>query len=218
MKKFMIILFFLVTLVCIFIFVQVKLNDKKSENKNQIIKSVIIKDQEPENIPTGPLMKDEDNNVAGISLNSKKEELLKVFGKPIQNEKSEIVHYEDIGTAYNESWIYNDLRIVFTIRVDAKSNLPIQDDYGYWVDKIYISGGNYKTRRGIKIGDSIEKVIEKYGNDENSSMQPNKEMESIKEAPNSVKTKEYSNDYFYIKFGFTNGKVSYIEVGRVYLG
>jgi hypothetical protein len=109
----------------------------------------VIQDAESGRIDviTGLPLVEQDFALGQIKTGMSENQLITVLGQPIQ------VHHEQYsGRESNQKWVeYSGLKIYLEKAVDWK------------VTTIYITSPNYQTHRGIKVGDSLDKVIELYG-------------------------------------------------------
>lgn len=112
---------------------------------------------------TGTKMKKEETSICGIKLGMTREEAIKHI-KEVENVKIEKIQNDE---NYMLTEIYgNDIEVVY-----VKEN----DQYRVW--KIRTSQENIKTDKGIKYGDSLEKVISKYTKDNKIELVENAESE-----------------------------------------
>lgn len=86
-----------------------------------------------------------------ISYSMAKDDIIKLLGEPIKKKSYE---EESIIT-----YIYNGLEVTF-----------VQD----YLDVLQVKGNEYKTIRKIQVGDSLNKVFEKYGQENPIDIQENK--------------------------------------------
>lgn len=84
---------------------------------------------------------DIDYNGKILNYNMSKEDIVDILGEPLEK-----MNYE--GADNIVTFKYNGVEITF-----------VQE----YIDVLYVKGDNYQTYRGINVGDSIDKVIENYG-------------------------------------------------------
>lgn len=97
----------------------------------------------------------------------------------------------------------------FHIREYAYDDLQVWGSLDSYVDDYYIlaietTSPNYKTKRGISVGDSLEKLKEAY---------PDK-LEKVPDVNESVWCYQYS-DFISITFNITDGKISKITIENI---
>lgn len=94
--------------------------------------------------------------VGGITLSMEEAEVRRILGKPIKQEKD---RYLQIAGDYSRTLRYPGLNI--DLLEDSRKG-------GFYVYQIESTSSEYATVDGIKVGDSLEKVIATYGNTEES--------------------------------------------------
>lgn len=110
---------------------------------------------------TSPGLSVEDFRLSGVGPDSAPAEIRRVFGAPLEkrNESEPSFHNPDYVVHY-QTWIYPEAEIVFFQSVEK--GRPVPDDPGR-VISVLIKGGSFRTRRGIGIGDPLNKVYKEYG-------------------------------------------------------
>jgi hypothetical protein len=133
---------------------------------------------------------DDDFAIAGISIiKSTPNGVLSVFGEPLAKEIGVIK--ADNHSAKDDLWRYREFDIYIA---------------GDYIFRIEVFQGEYQTVRGIKIGDPVEKVIEKYGIHDEFSKSYH---DNFKPGDNYY---EYSKEGNYIGFMIKNRKVASILI------
>ena len=149
----------IVTLVCI---------NSKTVTKD-IVKSKEIKNNETIKKPVEfwKSSTSEDFQIAGIGIDSTGSEVLKTLGEPKEKkQKTEPgVNNPDYDICW-ETWIYPDIEVVFVTGLEKGKPIPGIPDK---VMEVNVFKGDYETKRGIKIGDPITKVVDMYGESDNYS-------------------------------------------------
>lgn len=137
--------------------------------------------------------------ISGISIFSSKDDVLKTFGEPVKKTQTVMpsLHQPDTLLVYIDTWEYDKIELVF-FTVAGKSKPVPKEPKGLICIKT--TDERYSTTRGVKVGDSVEKVIEKYG---------------------FIGITETEKDYYiyrvdtekneYIDFNISNGKVCEIQ-------
>lgn len=109
----------------------------------------VIRDEESGriNVITGLPLIEQDFTLGQIKTGMSENQLIVVFGQPIK------IHHEQYsGWENKQKWVeYPGLKIW------------LRKDEDWRVTGIDLTSSNYQTHRGIKVGDSFDKVIELYG-------------------------------------------------------
>lgn len=97
--------------------------------------------------------------LAGIPLRANGEEVINVLGQPVRKERHSEDGYPNDGkyTLWVETWIYDGMEITFTDSVPSTDPEPTGPGT---VDCISVTGGDYQTKDGVKVGDSFERLKE----------------------------------------------------------
>jgi hypothetical protein len=152
----------------------------KQENNvesSEMISPEVVKDGNIEEFS------DKDTSVLGIKLDMSISELESILGQPIKQDS----HYEEAFGAdvINYYYQFGEIRLE-----------PLEEA-NYTVSSVVINKPNYSGPRGIKIGDSIEMVIQKFPCNE--------------EAPKD----ESGERYVYGNLGENNGVITYNIEGNI---
>ncbi len=161
--------------------------------ETQDVLNTTVKSEDKKFIPSKEFEEtytDEDFAIAGISLiKSTPNDVLSMFGEPLAKEIGAVK--VDNHSEKDDLWRYRD----FDIYVG-----------GDYIFRIEVLQGEYQTARSIKIGDPVEKVLEKYGIHDEF---PKSYHDGFKEGENYY---EYSKGGNYIGFMIKNLKVVSILV------
>lgn len=135
--------------------------------------------------------------LAGIQPASKPAAIDKAFGKPslVKRTSEPSIHNEDY-VSYLETWIYPGLEVEFI--ANAEKGKPVPDAPGV-VMRVLTTDRRYKTRRGIRVGDPLAKVVRRYGPTE-----PDDD------------AYWYCSETDFLLFRVKDGKVASIETGATY--
>jgi hypothetical protein len=133
--------------------------------------------------------------VLGISLDSSVEKVIAVFGKPIRKERRDVQtsRHSDTTLIYFDTWVYEKVEFTFVTIMEKNASVPEKPPI---MTCMATSSDKYRTKKGIGIGDSVEKIVQQYGN-----VEPEEGFYS------------YGTDdigYEYINFKVQNGKISLI--------
>jgi|GEM_PF-6624922 hypothetical protein len=134
-----------------------KPDDSDTSNKPPERKTTPAKDQYA--VP----ITEEDFFISGISIRDGYKEVSAKFGEPISkilNEKQESMHDED-KAIFRVTWVYEGISFQFWSLRDRNEAEPIHPDNLYG---IVIENDAFETARGLKVGDTLSKVFERYGN------------------------------------------------------
>lgn len=104
--------------------------------------------------PSYRLWSDQDFTLAGLSLGMKEKELLKRLGKPAVIQRGTIPWNETPEVPFKDLR-YKGLTIRL-VQTDRKEEFKVQQ-------RLLISSPRYSTLRGLKVGDSYQKVLLAYG-------------------------------------------------------
>lgn len=138
--------------------------------------------------------KEDDLQISNIRLFLSSDDVLKILGNPQEKKRVTVPSINNLNyITYKEIWIYPGIATQFLTSVKKGNSIPEKPDR---VLGIIVTGLNYMTKRGIKVGDSLNRVFEKYGR--------------IEPTNNSY---QYQMDLVYIKFVISNEKVTQIEIG-----
>jgi hypothetical protein len=129
--------------------------------------------------------------IARISFNNTFKEVLDIHGEPLKKE------LKDGGF---EIWTYPGLIVEFSKKEQV---------YGRSIYQIIVTNNKYKTYRGVKVGDSVNKVYEKYGKIKGWNFDKDKVLLSYYKPMPSFKNMSLT---YYIHFEVTNKKVSKIDI------
>ncbi|MGD8400359.1 MAG: hypothetical protein PVH64_05405 [Bacillota bacterium] len=135
--------------------------------------------------------------VSGISLDSSVEKVIEVFGRPIRKERRDIQtsRHSDTTLIYFDTWVYEKAEFTFATIMEKNTSVSEKPPI---MTCISTSDDKYRTKKGIGIGDSVEKFVQQYGN-----VEPEEGFYS------------YGTDdigYEYINFKVENGKISLIVI------
>lgn len=124
--------------------------------------------------------------------------LYELLGKPLSEDIQELGQVADtFAGSFIKTLNYDGLRVrLFSPKDNGKT---------FWVMEIVVSGGVYKTFRGIKVGDSLQEVKEKYPH-----------VSKVKDGRVSDNNCAYEivgvEGYNYLRFEILNGTVSEIRI------
>jgi hypothetical protein len=143
--------------------------------------------------------RDEDLRLARLVLGSSPKHVRNLYGIPLRtkNLTAQSPNNADY-TLYCTYWIYPDFEVGF--ENSAEKTQPKPKDIGH-IFVITVKSKKFHSFRGIKVGDPISRVMERYG-------VPSK---NIYDDFGSI---FYEEELCYIKFGQSKGKVSEIELGE----
>ncbi len=99
--------------------------------------------------------------LAGIQPASKPAEVVKAFGQPslVKRTSEPSIHNGDY-VSYLETWVYPGLEVEFIYNAEKGQSVP---DAPGVVMRLLTTDRRYQTRRGIRVGDPLAKVIRRYG-------------------------------------------------------
>lgn len=104
---------------------------------------------------------DEDFRLAGLELRSSWKTAKNIYGKPLSKSVTKTSsEFDPSSYWYYTNWIYPELKICFVNTVPKNSSPPKEPGMIY---SITLTNNKYKTFRGIKVGDSVNKIKENYG-------------------------------------------------------
>ena len=166
--------------------------DSKSVEKN-------VEDSKAESVSNSIVQNDNINDgleILGVKAFTPVDKVIQILGEPLKKEqRSEPSrHHPDTVLVYYDTWYYKKVELFFMTVKEKTEPVPEKPD-----KLIYIltTDERFPTKRGIKVGDSVEKLIEIYG-----SQKPENQFYS------------YGIDlegYEYLDFKVENGKVTLIE-------
>jgi hypothetical protein len=143
--------------------------------------------------------RDEDLRLARLELGTSSERVRNLYGSPLH---IKVITVESPNNAnynvYCTYWTYPDFEAVFENSAEKKQPRP--KDRGH-LFLVTVKTNKFKSYRGIKVGDPISLVKQRYGSPSNN----------ISDDRGSI---FYEWQLSYIKFGNVNGKVSEIELGE----
>ena len=135
--------------------------------------------------------------LAGIQPSAKPAEVLKAFGQPslVKRASEPSIHNGDY-ISYLATWIYPGLEVEFI--ANGEKSRPVPDAPGV-VMRLLTTDRRYKTKRGIRVGDPLAKVIRRYGPTEPDG-----------------DAYWYCNEADFLLFRVKAGKVASIETGLAF--
>lgn len=98
--------------------------------------------------------------LAGIDLADSYEAVLQVYGKPLSQKTSSEVSFHNSDYICHWTYWYYDGLVVLFMKVEEKGQ-QLTEDIGT-VFAIQVVSLDYPTRRGIKVGDTVSQVLERY--------------------------------------------------------
>ena len=142
---------------------------------------------------------DGDLRLARIELGSSWKHVKNIYGESFKT-KIETTEspYSSNEILYYTTWIYPDFEVCFVNTV--KKNHPKPKELSD-IFTITLTSNRFQSYRGVKIGDSINKVKERYGIASSGIL-------------DDKGSKFYEWQLSYIRFGVSKGKVSAIEVSQ----
>lgn len=140
--------------------------------------------------------KTDDFVIYGLSSDSAVDAVRTKMGDPIEKSRisEQSVHNPDY-LAYWETWKYPGIEITFLN--NGARNEPAPEDPGT-LFTVVVTRSNVPTSRGIRVGDPVERVIEKYG-----------------AARTESGVYYYESGLQYVAFTVVTGRVTRIEVGSL---
>jgi len=99
--------------------------------------------------------------LAGIQPGAKPAEVVKAFGRPslVKRTSEPSIHNGDY-VSYLETWIYPGLEVEFIANAEKGRIAP---DAPGEVMRLLTTDRRFQTRRGIRVGDPLAKVVRRYG-------------------------------------------------------
>ena len=140
-----------------------------------------------------------DLRLARLELGASWKHVTNIYGAPFRRkvEKIESPNNPDY-VVYLTSWIYPDFEVCFLNSVEK--SLPKPEEPGN-VFAITVKSNKFQSYRGIRVGDPVGKIVERYGPASTGIL-------------DESGSKFYEWQLNYIKFGVSRGKVSNIEVSQ----
>lgn len=142
--------------------------------------------------------------IAGISPTESAARVLDLLGEPTERktQAEPSIHNSDY-TCYWTTWVYDGLEVVF---MTVAENGKRPDDGIGGVFAVMATSGEYRTFRGIKVGDPVSRVIDQYGT-------------AAEGDPSSPDDEElfFETGLHYLRFAVSEGVVTQIDAGQILL-
>lgn len=136
-----------------------------------------------------------DFKIGGMSLQSTSEEISNLYGDPLEIKKSSQVSFQNPDyQIYLQTWVYPEFEVLFINHAAKGEAAPAMPGV---ILTITVHSDLYPTKRGIKVGSTLEQLFAGYGR-----VKPEDGLYT------------YNNELNYLEFAVKNDKITAITVGQ----